>query len=175
MRLVRDGESACDLASVVADDAKEQIMMDVKLELVMIPVSDVDRAKDFYTQTVGFKLEVDGQANKGGRIVQVTPPGSACSIGFGSGLALDTGPLVTAPPGSQRGLHLAVTDLVAARDELIARGVDVGEIRHVRGGEWQAGVDPERSSYMSFAEFSDPDGNLWLLQEVRRDHDGADR
>jgi catechol 2,3-dioxygenase-like lactoylglutathione lyase family enzyme len=143
--------------------------VDFKLELVIIPVTDVDRAKDFYTQTVGFKLEVDGQANKGGRIVQVTPPGSACSIGFGSGLALDTEPLVTAPPGSQRGLHLAVSDLAEARDELIARGADVGEIQHVSDGEWQPGPDPNRSSYMSFAEFSDPDGNLWLLQEVRRD------
>jgi hypothetical protein len=119
-------------------------------------------------------LEVDGQANRGGRIVQVTAPGSACSIGFGSGLALDSGPLVTAPPGSQRGLHLAGTDLAAARGELIARGVDVGEIRHVSDGRWQAGLDPDRSSYMSFAEFSDPDGNLWLLQEIRRDHDGAE-
>lgn len=144
------------------------LSVDLKLELVMIPVSDVDRAKDFYTQAVGFKLEVDGQANKGGRIVQVTPPGSACSIGFGSGLTLDTGPLVTAPPGSHRGLHLAVDDLAAARDELIARGVDVGEIRHVSDGEWRAGLDPNRSSYMSFAELSDPDGNLWLLQEIRR-------
>lgn len=143
--------------------------MEFKLELVMIPVTDVDRAKDFYTQAVGFKLEVDGQANKGGRIVQVTPPGSACSIGFGSGLALETGPLVTAPPGSQRGLHLAVTDLAAARDQLISSGVDVGEIRHVEDGQWLPGLDPNRSSYMSFAEFSDPDGNLLLLQEIRRD------
>lgn len=143
--------------------------MDFKLELVVIPVSDVDRAKRFYTQTLGFKLEVDGQATKGGRIVQVTPPGSACSIGFGSGLALQTGPLVTAAPGSQRGLHLAVSDLAVAREELIARGVDVGEILHVIDGEWQAGLDPNRSSYMSFAQFSDPDGNLWLLQEIRRD------
>jgi catechol 2,3-dioxygenase-like lactoylglutathione lyase family enzyme len=143
--------------------------LDFKLELIVIPVSDVDRAKDFYTQTAGFKLEVDGVANEGGRIVQVTPPGSACSIGFGSGLSLADGPLMIAPPGSQRGLHLVVTDIVAARDELIARGVTVGEIRHVRDGQWRSGVDPGRSSYMSFAEFSDPDGNLWLLQEVRRD------
>jgi catechol 2,3-dioxygenase-like lactoylglutathione lyase family enzyme len=169
MRLLRDGGSAAALASVGADDVKEHMTVDLTLELVIIPVSDVDRAKDFYTQTLGFKLEVDGQANRGGRIVQVTPPGSACSIGFGTGLALDSGPLVTAAPGSQRGLHLAVSDLVAARDELIARGVQVGGILHVSDGEWQAGPDPERSSYMSFAEFSDPDGNLWLLQEVRRD------
>jgi catechol 2,3-dioxygenase-like lactoylglutathione lyase family enzyme len=168
MRLVRDGGSAAELASVEPDDVKEHMTVDFALELVIIPVSDVDRAKDFYTQTLGFKLEVDGQANRGGRIVQVTPPGSACSIGFGTGLALDSGRLVTAPPGSQRGLHLAVSDLVAARDELIAHGVQVGEILHVSDGEWQAGLAPERSNYMSFAEFSDPDGNLWLLQEIRR-------
>jgi len=160
MRSVRHGEGPSGLASV--------LIVDLKLELVMIPVADVDRAKDFYTQAAGFELEVDGQANKGGRIVQVTPPGSACSIGFGSGLALATEPLVTAPPGAQRGMHLAVDDLAAARDELIARGVDVGEIHHVSDGEWRAGPDPNRSSYMSFAEFSDPDGNLWLLQEIRR-------
>jgi catechol 2,3-dioxygenase-like lactoylglutathione lyase family enzyme len=148
--------------------------VDFKLELVVIPVSDVDRAKEFYSQTVGFRLEVDGMASEGGRIVQVTPPGSACSIGFGSGLTVDSGPLVTAPPGSQRGLHLAVADLTAARDELIARGIDVGEIRHVQDGRWYAGLDPNRRSYMSFAEFSDPDGNLWLLQEIRRDHEGAE-
>jgi catechol 2,3-dioxygenase-like lactoylglutathione lyase family enzyme len=154
---------------------KERMPVDFKLELVVIPVSDVDRAKEFYTQIVGFTLEVDGSAGEGARIVQVTPPGSACSIGFGSGLDIGTGPLVTAPPGSQRGLHLAVTDLAAARDELISRGVDVGEIRHMRDGRWHAGLDPERRSYMSFAELSDPDGNLWLLQEIRRDPDGADQ
>jgi catechol 2,3-dioxygenase-like lactoylglutathione lyase family enzyme len=144
--------------------------VDYTLELVIIPVSDVDRAKDFYTKAAGFKLEVDGQANEGGRIVQVTPPGSACSIGFGNGMALAGGrPLLTASPGSQRGLHLGVSDLAAARDELIARGVDVGEIHHVSDGQWRPGLDPNRSSYMSFAEFSDPDGNLWLLQEIRRD------
>jgi hypothetical protein len=114
---------------------------------------------------VDFKLEL---------VVKVTPPGSACSIGFGSGVTVDSGPLVTAPPGSQRGLHLAVADLTAARDELIARGIDVGEIRHVQDGRWYAGLDPNRRSYMSFAEFSDPDGNLWLLQEIRRDHEGAE-
>ena len=142
--------------------------MDYKLELVIIPVSDVERAKAFYTEKLGFKLEVDGTANKGGRIVQVTPPGSACSIGFGSGLSMAERPLVTAAPGSQRGLHLVVGDIAAARGELVSRGVLVDEIRHIVDGEWMSGVDPQRSSYMSFAEFSDPDGNLWILQEVRR-------
>ena len=116
--------------------------MDFKLELVMLPVSDVDRAKDFYTATLGFKLELDGGANEGARNVQVTPPGSACSVGFGSNLRLRSGPLVTAAPGSQRGLHLAVTDIVAARDELIGRGVEVGEIVHMEDGRWQPGADP---------------------------------
>lgn len=156
-----DGGPAAVLASVNE--------VDYALELVIIPVSDVDRAKAFYTEKAGFKLEVDGQANKGGRIVQVTPPGSACSVGFGSGLALGEIPLVTAAPGSQRGLHLGVPDLPAARDELIARGVDVGEIWHIDDGERMPGLEPNRSSYMSFAEFGDPDGNLWLLQEIRRD------
>ena len=77
-------------------------------------------------------------------------------------------PLVTAAPGSQRGLHLVVEDIVAARSELISRGVAVADIRHVKDGQWTPGLDPQRSSYMSFAEFSDPDGNLWVLQEVRR-------
>jgi hypothetical protein len=106
--------------------------------------------------------------------VQVTPPGSACSVGFGSNLRLAGGSVVTAPPGSQQGLHLAVTDIVAARDELIGRGVEVGEIVHMEDGRWKPGVDPGRSSYMSFAEFSDPDGNLWLLQEIRAEKNAAE-
>jgi catechol 2,3-dioxygenase-like lactoylglutathione lyase family enzyme len=142
--------------------------MDFKLELVMLPVADVDRAKDFYTRTLGFDLVVDGRANEGGRIVQVNPPGSACSVGFGSGLSLGNGEVaITASPGSQRGLHLTVTDIVAAREELLRRGADVDEIVHMVDGRWRQGVDPDRNSYMSFAQFSDPDGNLWLLQEVR--------
>lgn len=143
--------------------------MDFKLELVLIPVSDVDQAKQFYTEVAGFTLVVDGRATEGARIVQVTPPGSSCSIGFGSGLSDETGPLMVAEPGSQRGLHLVVDDIVSAREELTARGVQVGEIRHVDDGHWKPGPDPHRSNYMSFAEFSDPDGNTWLLQEVRRD------
>jgi hypothetical protein len=82
-------------------------------------------------------------------------------------------PLVTATPGSQRGLHLVVEDIAAARTELISRGVLVGEIRHMQDGQWRPGLDPRRSSYMSFAEFSDPDGNLWLLQEVRHDQEAG--
>jgi catechol 2,3-dioxygenase-like lactoylglutathione lyase family enzyme len=139
------------------------MIMDYRLELVLIPVSDVDRAKTFYVDQAGFDLLVDTPTGlPGQRVVQVTPPGSSCSIGFGTGL---TG----AEPGSQQGLHLVVPDILAARSELSARGVAVGEVRHIADGTWTPGPDPERANYMSFAEFTDPDGNLWLLQEVDRD------
>jgi len=134
--------------------------MDFKLELVLIPVSDVDRAKTFYTEQAGFKLDVDTQIGDM-RIVQVTPAGSACSVGFGTGLT-------AAAPGSAQGLHLVVSDIVAARAELAGRGAEVGEVRHMVSGNWVAGPHPERGSYESFAHFSDPDGNSWVLQEVRR-------
>jgi catechol 2,3-dioxygenase-like lactoylglutathione lyase family enzyme len=134
--------------------------MDYKLELVLIPVSDVDRAKKFYVEQAGFDLLVDTPTGLPGmRVVQVTPHGSACSIGFGTGLT-------TAEPGSQQGLHLVVPDIMAARSELVERGVDVSEVRHIADGGWTAGPDPQRANYQSFAEFSDPDGNVWLLQEV---------
>ena len=134
--------------------------MDFKLELVLIPVSDVDRAKAFYTDRAGFHLEVDTPVGEGMRVVQLTPPGSACSIGFGEGLG------VVAPAGSLRGLHLVVTDIVQAHAELTGRGVEVGEVRYIENGEWTSGPHPARADYNSFAEFADPDGNVWLLQEV---------
>jgi catechol 2,3-dioxygenase-like lactoylglutathione lyase family enzyme len=141
--------------------------VDLKLELVLISVSDPDRAKRFYVEQVGFDLLVDGGTGlPGQRIVQVTPPGSACSVGFGTGLTYE--------PGSQRGLHLVVTDIAAARDELTGRGVEVGQVKHIADGAWTPGPDPERSSYMSFAEFTDPDGNLWLLQEIHRDQESQE-
>jgi catechol 2,3-dioxygenase-like lactoylglutathione lyase family enzyme len=127
--------------------------VDYKLELVLIPVSDVDRARDFYTQAAGFTLEVDRPVGDTMRIVQVTPPGPACSVGFGTGLGLGAG------PGSQRGLHLVVDDNAAARDDLIVRSVQVGEIRYMDDGQWRPGLEPRWRSYMSFAEFTDPDGN----------------
>jgi len=140
--------------------------VDYKLELVLIPVSDADRAKRFYVEQAGFDLLVDTPTGlPGQRVVQVTPPGSACSIGFGTGIT-------AAEPGSQQGLHLVVPDVVAARDELTGRGVEVGEVQHIADGAWTPGPDPQRRSYMSFAEFADPDGNLWLLQEIRRDRKG---
>jgi len=141
--------------------------VEYKLELVLIPVSDADRAKRFYVEQAGFDLLVDGGTGlPGQRIVQVTPPGSACSIGFGPGLTYE--------PGSQQGLHLVVPDILAARDELAGRGVEVGQVRHIADGAWTPGLDPQRRSYMSFAEFADPDGNLWLLQEVRRGQEGQE-
>jgi catechol 2,3-dioxygenase-like lactoylglutathione lyase family enzyme len=138
--------------------------MDYRLELVLIPVTDVDRAKAFYTEQAGFELNVDTKVGDQMRVVQVTPPGSACSIGFGIGLG-------TAAAGPAAGLHLVVTDIVAARAELAGRGVDVGEVQHVAAGQWQRGPEPQRSDYNSFAHFADPDGNTWVLQEVG--HAGA--
>lgn len=135
--------------------------MDYRLELVLIPVSDVDRAKAFYTEKLGFSLDVDHQASEQFRVVQMTPPGSACSITIGTGIT-------DAEPGSYRGTHLVVTDIVGAREELVARGLEVGEIRHFdrEAGEWKPGPDPGRGRYASFADFADPDGNTWVLQEV---------
>jgi catechol 2,3-dioxygenase-like lactoylglutathione lyase family enzyme len=140
--------------------------MDYKLQLVLIPVSDVDRAKKFYVEHAGFDLLVDTPIGDGMRVVQLTPPGSACSVGFGSGLGVE------APPGSMRGLHLVVSDIVAAREALVERGVDVADVRYMEDGVWKPGPDPQHRSYMSFAEFADPDGNVWVLQEVKRDGAG---
>jgi catechol 2,3-dioxygenase-like lactoylglutathione lyase family enzyme len=135
-------------------------MVDFKLELVLIPVSDIDRAKDFYTTKVGFTLDVDHQPNDEFRVVQMTPPGSACSITIGKGIT-------DATPGSYRGTHLVVTDIEAARAELVDRGVEVSDIRHMGPAGWEPGPDPDHADYGSFADFSDPDGNTWVLQERR--------
>ena len=134
--------------------------MDLKLELVLIPVSDVDRARTFYAENAGFNLDVDHRAGDDFRVVQLTPPGSACSIAFGVGIT-------ETAPGSVRGTHLVVTDIVAARAALVERGVEVSEVRHLESGAWVTGPDPERRDYNSFADFSDPDGNSWVLQERR--------
>jgi catechol 2,3-dioxygenase-like lactoylglutathione lyase family enzyme len=135
------------------------MIVDFKLELVLLPVADVDRAKTFY-EKAGFILDVDHQAGDDFRVVQFTPPGSACSVSFGKGL-------IETPPGSVKGLHLVVKDIVAARDELVGRGVDVSDIRHMDAGEWKPGPDPEHRDFGSFADFADPDGNTWVVQEVR--------
>ncbi len=123
--------------------------MDWKLELVFVPVSDVDRAKDFYVNKVGFNADFDERPSDSIRFVQLTPPGSACSVGFGEGLpAYDE-----ALPGSTKALHLVVNDIEAARAELIERGVDVGPVQDVGGG-------------VRYAGFADPDGNTLTLQEM---------
>jgi predicted enzyme related to lactoylglutathione lyase len=123
--------------------------MDMKLELVPIPVADVDRAKAFYADQLGFVVDVDVRPMDGVRVVQLTPPGSACSVGFGTGLpAYDE-----MPPGSVRGLHLVVADIQGAREELSGRGVGIGAVEDVGGG-------------VRYAWFSDPDGNTWTLQEM---------
>jgi catechol 2,3-dioxygenase-like lactoylglutathione lyase family enzyme len=135
--------------------------MDYRLELVLIPVSDVDRAKEFYLERAGFVPIVDTPIGEGQRVVQVVPPGSECAIGFGTGIT-------SAAPGSAQGLHLVVSDIMAARAELAERGVAVSEVRHLESGTWVDGPHPQRSNYESFADFADPDGNLWVLQEVNR-------
>jgi len=135
--------------------------MDYRLELIVLPVADVDRAKAFYAEQVGFTLDVDSSPAEGFRVVQLTPRGSGCSITVGTGL-------IKTPPGSVQGLHLVVEDIEAARAELVGRGVGVSPIRHFADGAWQEGADPQHQPYASFADFSDPDGNSWVLQEVRR-------
>lgn len=132
--------------------------MDFKLELVIIPVTDVDRAKDFYADKAGFGLDVDHRAGEDFRVVQFTPPGSACSV------TLMRNPEAA---GSVQGLHLVVTDIEEARAELTGRGVDASEIYHFGPSGQMPGPDPRRASYDSFLSFADPDGNGWLVQEVR--------
>jgi catechol 2,3-dioxygenase-like lactoylglutathione lyase family enzyme len=133
--------------------------IDMKLEVVTLPVSDVDRAKRFY-QSLGWRLDADFVFGDDIRAVQLTPPRSGCSISFGKGLT-------TAEPGSAQRLELVVDDIEAAREDLISRGLEVSELFHRDGGELLPGPDPERRSYLTYASFSDPDGNGWLLQEVR--------
>ena len=133
------------------------------VEVITLPVSDVERALRFYVDQVGFTLDVDYRPNDAFRVVQLTPPGSSCSIQIGNGLT-------DAPVGSLRNVYLVVTDLEASRSRLLERGVEVGEIRHKTPiGAWDGGfalgLDPARRDYASFADFSDPDGNGWVLQE----------
>lgn len=133
------------------------------VEVITLPVSNVERALRFYVDQVGFKLDVDYSPNDAFRVVQLTPPGSRCSIQIGLGLT-------DAPVGSLRSVYLVVTDLEAARRSLVERGIAVSEIRHKTPiGAWDGGfapgLDPGRGDYASFANFSDPDGNSWVLQE----------
>jgi catechol 2,3-dioxygenase-like lactoylglutathione lyase family enzyme len=133
----------------------------MKLEVVVLQVSDVDRAKRFYG-SLGWRLDADFTSGEDFRVVQLTPPGSQCSIHFGKGLT-------TAVPGSVQSLYLVVLDIEAARAELISRGVNVSEVFHYAGirGSRLPGPDPEGRSYRTWASFSDPDGNGWLLQEIK--------
>ena len=132
--------------------------IDMKLEVVTLPVSDVDRAKAFY-QSLGWRLDVDFDLGGGMRVVQFTPPHSECSIAFGTGLT-------TAEPGSVERLETVVSDIEAAREDLTSRGVEVSEFFHRTESGNEPGLDPDRRSYNSFATFSDPDGNSFLLQEI---------
>jgi catechol 2,3-dioxygenase-like lactoylglutathione lyase family enzyme len=135
--------------------------VDLKLEVVVIPVSDVDRAKRFY-ESLGWRLDADFANGKDWRAVQMTPPGSPCSIHFGKGIT-------TATPGSIQNLYLVVSDIESARQELIGRGVGVSEAFHFTafGGPPVPGRDPNGRTYGTYASFSDPDGNGWLLQEIK--------
>jgi catechol 2,3-dioxygenase-like lactoylglutathione lyase family enzyme len=139
----------------------------MKLEVLVLPVSDVDRAKHFY-ETLGWRLDADFVTGENFRVVQLTPPGSECSIIIGNGIT-------SAVPGSAQGLHLIVYDIEASRTELVDRGIAISEVFHDIGGIFHhagtegrvTGTDPKRRDYASFVSFSDPDGNGWLLQEVK--------
>ena len=156
---------------VRSNDATSAASVDLKLEIVVIPVSDVDRAKEFYG-TLGWRLDADFASGDDFRVIQFTPPGSGCSVIFGKNVT-------AAAPGSAQGLYLIVSDIVAARDQLRGRGVEISEVFHDAGGVYLgtdepylfgrlrvSGPDPDHRSYRSFASFSDPDGNGWLLQEI---------
>jgi catechol 2,3-dioxygenase-like lactoylglutathione lyase family enzyme len=160
MSSVRDGTAP-------AGETTPDETVDLKLEVIVIPVSDVDRAKAFYTG-LGWRLDADAADDDGFRIVQLTPPGSSCSIQFGS-------KVTSAAPGSVSNLYLVVADVQAARDVIAARGVAVSEVFHegTLGDRFdpdarQAGAAPDGATYGSFAAFGDPDGNPWLLQEITR-------
>ena len=141
---------------------------EMRLEVVVLPVSDVDRARDFYA-SLGWRLDADFPVEDGYRVVQLTPPGSGCSVIFGDGVS-------GAQPGSTQGLQLSVYDIEEARADLIAAGVDVSEPFHDRTGIFrhagtearETGTAPDRADYGSFASFSDPDGNGWVLQEIKQ-------
>jgi catechol 2,3-dioxygenase-like lactoylglutathione lyase family enzyme len=142
--------------------------VDLKLEVLVLPVSDVDRAKGFY-ESLGFRMDIDYVASEDYRVVQLTPPGSECAIIVGKGIS-------SAAPGSVQGLHLVVFDIEEARADLVGRGIDVSEVFHDAGGVFHhagtegrvTGPDPKRGDYGSFASFEDPDGNGWILQEVKQ-------
>ena len=159
--------SSTDFGGSTVADGQQLQAVQMKLEVVVVPVSDVDRAKSFY-QGLGWRLDADLAVEDGYRVVQLTPPGSACSIIFGEGVT-------AAPSGSSEGLQLSVYDIDAARADLVARGVEVSETFHDATGIFHHagtagrvdGSAPEHADYGSFVSFSDPDGNSWLLQEIK--------
>ncbi|MFJ3689442.1 VOC family protein [[Kitasatospora] papulosa] len=136
--------------------------MNWTLEVVPVPVTDMDRAKAFYTEKAGFKLDLDDEVAPGVRIIQMTPPGSRCSIALLQGMPPFPGERAMAP-GALQGLQVCVTDIEAAREELTGRGVDVSPIRHVGARGWEEGKGDTWNSFMSF---TDPDGNGWMVQEA---------
>jgi catechol 2,3-dioxygenase-like lactoylglutathione lyase family enzyme len=133
--------------------------MDWKLEVVIVPVADVERSRAFYVDRLGFRLDTDHQGGPDFRVIQVTPPGSACSIIFGKGMG-------DGEPGSVKGNHLVVEDIEAAAAELTEAGVEHSGPQHFEDGVMAPGPDPARASYGSFIFFSDPDGNTWAVQEI---------
>ena len=150
--------SSTDASGNTSTEMPEAGAVDMKLEVVTLPVSDVDRAKRFY-QSLGWRLDADIVVGDNFRVVQFTPTHSACSIAFGKGIT-------TGEPGSVQRLILAVYDIDAARADLISRGAEVSEVFHLAGGR-VPGPDPQGRSYQTYAAFSDPDGNGWLLQEIK--------
>jgi catechol 2,3-dioxygenase-like lactoylglutathione lyase family enzyme len=163
--------SSTQVRSETAVETPKARTADMKLEVVVIPVSDVDRAKRFYAG-LGWRLDADFASGDDFRVIQFTPPGSLCSVIFGKNVTAAT-------PGSAQGLYLIVSDIEAARDELLRRGVEVSEVFHDAGGVYAgtdepylfgrvrvSGPDPDHRSYRSFASFNDPDGNGWLFQDV---------
>jgi catechol 2,3-dioxygenase-like lactoylglutathione lyase family enzyme len=165
-------EAAMSTADVRSSDASGTVSVksvDLKLEVVVIPVADADRAKEFYGGRLGWRLDADFAFDNGFRVVQFTPPGSGCSVQFGTNIT-------SAAPGSAQGLYLIVSDIDAGRDDLAARGVEVSEVFHpgAPGTQFQpdgtsgrvSGPAPDHATYSSFVTFRDPDGNGWLLQEV---------
>jgi catechol 2,3-dioxygenase-like lactoylglutathione lyase family enzyme len=161
------GMSSTDVISDEATGLTSIRNVDANLEVIVIPVSDVDRAKEFY-RSLGWRLDVDRGAGEDVHLIQFTPEGSGCSIQFGTNLT-------SAAPGSAEGLYLIVSDIEAARDDLVARDIEVSEVFHegaagarfhVEARTRLSGLAPDRGTYRSFASFSDPDGNAWLFQEV---------
>src|SRR5690349_842692 len=154
--------------TTAAESSSASSVVDLKLEVVVIPVADVDRSKSFY-QRLGWRLDADFAFDNGFRVVQLTPPGSGASVQFGTNIT-------TATPGTAQGMYLVVSDVAAARADLAGRGADITEVFHpsAPGGQFEPaapdgrieGIDEQRSSYGSFAVLRDPDGNAWLLQEV---------